>query len=285
MASQRFSALDAQMIRVEALQRQVDALTASPEESGGDVGTELRDIRTGKGMSYSTAGNAVRASVQGVDSYLDAAGWTAFGSSFNSLPNNIVIPCGIDNSSSVITNAPYAGFITGLILTFGRDVNRNNGDVQIFIPEDGGAVFYRQYNARGGSSNWKEWKTVYENVPQFRAGINDLYTQYHQHVYEYTKEGTFYATQTVTSEGAVVSRWVDLPTHDDSPYIITNSRYGNNWVLQMAVKADTMDSIYARVEPIAPSVNESITASWTRINYDLSGTFIQSNEIEEVLNG
>ena len=82
-----------------------------------------------------------------------------------------------------------------------------------------------------------------------------------------------------------MSRWVDLPTHDDSPYIITNSRYGNNWVLQMAVKADTMDSIYARVEPIAPSVNESITASWTRINYDLSGTFIQSHEIPEVLNG
>ena len=72
MASQRFSALDAEMIKVEALQRQMNALTASPAGTGGDVGTELRDIRIGyDGTEYNSAGEAVRGQIADIyDSFI-----------------------------------------------------------------------------------------------------------------------------------------------------------------------------------------------------------------------
>ena len=61
-ATGEFSALDRWATDVQIIRNQMAALAASPAGSGGDVGTELRDVRIGAdGTEYSTAGDAVRA--------------------------------------------------------------------------------------------------------------------------------------------------------------------------------------------------------------------------------
>ena len=64
MASEQFSALDRWGTDVQSLRSIVAALIASPAGTGGDVGTELRDIRTGyNGTEYESAGAAVRGQI------------------------------------------------------------------------------------------------------------------------------------------------------------------------------------------------------------------------------
>ena len=61
MASPRFSALDAAMSEIASVRSEVNELVASPGGSGGDAGTEVRNIRIGwDGYPYDTAGDAVR---------------------------------------------------------------------------------------------------------------------------------------------------------------------------------------------------------------------------------
>lgn len=60
-ATQSMSALDSIVIQFQSIKNQMAALVASPAGSGGDTGTELRDIRIGaNGTEYGTAGDAVR---------------------------------------------------------------------------------------------------------------------------------------------------------------------------------------------------------------------------------
>lgn len=66
-ATQSMSALDSIVIQFQSIKNQMAALVASPAGSGGDVGTELRDIRTGyNGTEYNSAGAAVRAQIAGI---------------------------------------------------------------------------------------------------------------------------------------------------------------------------------------------------------------------------
>lgn len=91
-------------------------------------------------------------------------------------------------------------------------------------------------------------RTQIDQASQYRAEVNAQYATYHSHVYEYTKEGTFYATQYDTSSGTIIRRWGDLPDRT-ADFIIRNTRYGNNWVLQTAIQANSPGAVYQRVVP------------------------------------
>ena len=64
MASPQYSALDAWGSEVASLKTEFAIIIASPAGTGGDVGTELRDVRVGyDGTEYETAGEAVRGQI------------------------------------------------------------------------------------------------------------------------------------------------------------------------------------------------------------------------------
>lgn len=76
--TEEYSALVEAMNTVDALQAQMNSLTASPAGTGGDVGTELRDVRIGAdGTEYASAGAAVRAQIEALKSEIDAVGKAA----------------------------------------------------------------------------------------------------------------------------------------------------------------------------------------------------------------
>lgn len=68
----KFTALDNVLSSNDLMRAQMAALVASPAGSGGDVGTELRDIRIGyDDTMYTSAGDAVRGQVNGLKSTLN----------------------------------------------------------------------------------------------------------------------------------------------------------------------------------------------------------------------
>lgn len=267
----------------EQLVNRVSALTSSPPGSGGDTGTELRDIRNGKGQTYSTAGDAVRAAVQGVSSYLSATNFAASPilADFNNLPNNIIRSCGvyvIPQSSSEaddipagkikIANAPVTGQMTGLIVTLGRRTDRIAGDTQIFIPWHGGTIKYRQYNSvsveQSQTYAWSDWVTGNEDLPQYRSNINNTAASYNNLLSNYTKEGTFFA---------LAANWNDIPARDNNTdsshfanndsYVVTNKQY-SNYILQTAVGIAS-GAIYNRV---IHKTNNTVFRDWYCVNLD-----------------
>lgn len=63
----KFTALDNVLSNNDLMRAQMAELIASPAGSGGDVGTELRDIRIGyDGTEYETAGDAVRGQIEDI---------------------------------------------------------------------------------------------------------------------------------------------------------------------------------------------------------------------------
>ena len=274
-ATPDYSALTATMTNYQALKNQIAALVASPAGSGGDVGTEVRDARVGKGATYSSLGSAVRASVQGVNTYLNATHWgdSPYNNDFDNLPNNIIVPCGIDNINEPVAHAPITtGGMTGLIITFGRDSTRKNGDTQLWIPWHGEEMKYRQYNVTEGAGStaaWSSWvtgneylstsltnllesrassiETIISELPQYRSGINSNHASYDEKLSHCKIDGTFIATHTRTENGTEVVCWTDLPNSiiEDEGFVITNSRY-SNFILQRAVGVES-GAVYNRV--------------------------------------
>lgn len=139
---------------------------------------EVADARVGKeNYLYSSLGEAIRASVQGMNIFLNATNWeNYYDNNFNNLPNNIIIPCGVDTNEHAIENAPISGNMIGTIVTFGRSSNstvlqdRKNGDTQLFIARDQNGILYRQYStpATGGNSIWSDWSVVGKNSPSIK---------------------------------------------------------------------------------------------------------------------
>ena len=282
-ATPDYSALTATMTNYQAVKNQMAVLVASPAGSGGDVGTEVRDARVGKGQTYSTAGDAVRAAVQGVSAFLGATNFAASPvlADFNNLPNNIIRGCGvyvIPQSSSEaddipagkikIANAPVTGQMTGLIVTLGRRTDRIAGDTQIFIPWHGGTIKYRQYSSvsveQSQTYAWSDWVTGSEDLPQYRPNINNTAASYNNLLSNYTKEGAFFA---------LAANWNDIPARDNNTdsshfanndsYVVTNKQY-SNYILQTAVGIAS-GAIYNRV---IHKTNNTVFRDWYCVNLD-----------------
>ena len=278
VATQSMSALDAKMVDIQAVKNQMAALAAmadAGEIPAGTVEAEVADARVGKGATYSSLGSAVRASVQGVNTYLNAMHWgdSPYNNDFDNLPNNIIVPCGINNTNEPVAHAPITtGGMTGLIITFGRDLTRKNGDTQLWIPWHGEEMKYRQYNVTEGAGStaaWSSWvtgneylstsltnllesrassiETIISELPQYRSGINSNHASYDEKLSHCKIDGTFIATHTRTENGSEVVCWTDLPNSiiEDEGFVITNSRY-SNYILQRAVGVES-GAVYNRV--------------------------------------
>lgn len=306
VATQSMSALDAKMVDIQAVKNQMAALAAmadAGEIPAGTVEAEVADARVGKGATYSSLGSAVRASVQGVNTYLNAMHWgdSPYNNDFDNLPNNIIVPCGIDNTNEPVAHAPITtGGMTGLIITFGRDSTRKNGDTQLWIPWHGGEMKYRQYNVTEGAGStaaWSSWvtgneylstsltnllesrassiETIISELPQYRSGINSNHASYDEKLSHCKIDGTFIATHTRTENGSEVVCWTDLPNSiiEDEGFVITNSRY-SNYILQRAVGVES-GAVYNRVlhkdstDDDGYGLNKAVYHNWICENPDV----------------
>ena len=175
--------------------------------------------------------------------------------SFDGLPNNIFAVCTTTETSNVIDNAPVSGLMTGRILTFGRGTktSRLNYDTQIFIPQSMDKIQIRKYYD-GSWSNWTAVGGTYIEdeiaaLPQYRPNINADFESYNFLISNVTDDGTFHVSQTYSGDGAIVQRWSDLPDLENN-FIITNTRYSANWILQTALSTTTYVDIYRRIIPV-----------------------------------
>ena len=118
MASPRFSALDAAMSEIASVRSEVNELVASPGGSGGDAGTEVRNIRIGwDGYSYDTAGEAVRKQVRELHDSLDEK-FTVGRNVFN--PDAVTEYRYINDSTGKILINTHDTFISDRIPTNGK---------------------------------------------------------------------------------------------------------------------------------------------------------------------
>ena len=267
VATQSMSALDAKMVDIQAVKNQMAALVASPAGSGGDVGTEVRDARVGfNGAEYESLGEAVRTQMEiafnGSALYIDATRFSnLFSGNFNNFPNNRMYPIYIDFGTAAAAgtaNAPDTS-IRGTLLTFGRRADRFNLDVQIFITQSREKMYVRVYDGENSNTpgTWSAWSVVGgSSLPQYRAGINDLNASYNYLLSNVKDDGTFHVSQQDTSRGTIVQRWSDLPD-SESNFIVTNSGYSTNWILQTAIATNTYTDVYRRIIP-RPGVNGAV---------------------------
>lgn len=270
-ATPDYSALTATMTNYQAVKNQMAALVASPAGSGGDVGTEVRDARIGwDGTEYDSLGDAVRGvgetGLVYLGTLLNSSTWSAYKSgdtmSFDALPNNIFAVCNVTEAVNPIDNAPVSGPMSGLILTFGRGnkMSHKNFDTQIFIPQSRERLYVRKYDG----SAWSSWGTLTDYLPQYRAGINNLYASYNYRLSNVKDDGTFHVSQQDTSGGSIVQRWSDLPD-SESNFIVTNAGYSAGWILQTATATNTYTDIYRRIIPRAGVTGTP--SNWVKLGY------------------
>ena len=276
-ATPDYSALTATMTNYQALKNQIAALVASPAGSGGDVGTEVRDARIGfNGVEYESLGDAIRTQIEnafnGSALYIDATRFSElFSGNFNNVPNNRMYPIYINFGTATAANTSNAPDteIRGTLLTFGRRADRFNLDVQIFITQSREKMYIRVYDGENSSTNtpgtWSAWSVVGgSSLPQYRAGINDLYVSYDHKISNVKDDGTFHVSQQDTSGGTIVQRWSDLPDNE-SNFIVTNSGYSTGWILQTATSTSTYTDIYRRIIPRSGATGTP--SNWVKLGY------------------
>lgn len=204
------------------------------------------DLLQNKGLTY-------------LGTFLNSVTWdtvtTDETKSFDGLPNNIFAVCNTTETSNVIDNAPVSGLMTGRILTFGRGTktSRLDYDTQIFIPQSMDKIQIRKYYD-GSWSNWTAVGGTYIEdeiaaLPQYRPNINADFESYNFLISNVTDDGAFHVSQTYSVNGAIVRRWSDLPDLENN-FIITNTRYSTNWILQTALSTTTYVDIYRRIIPV-----------------------------------
>lgn len=274
-ATSQFTALDMRLITIQSMRNEMDAVSAMANAGEIPAGTVESEVAAARG-NYGSLGAAMAAqaelSVKGAGFYLNSTRWTDFSNSFDHLPNNIVAPCGINNSSAAISGAPPLAQLTGTVMTFGRNANRTSGDTQVFIPWHGGTMFYRQYNAVSTQQNqsleWSDWvtgnealETAVAALPQHRGGVNASHASYSNLLSHYTEDGTFLADS---------GNWNDIPAKDtahsayNDSYIVTNAQYSGNYILQTAVGI-AKGAVYNR---IICKTDNTVFRDWFCVNLD-----------------
>lgn len=239
----------------DQLVSRINTLMASPAGTGGDVGTELRDIRVGwNGAQYSSAGDAVRTQVDQCSQYRTGANGESINSLYQAYHYHLFEYT--KEGTFYATQTDSVGGATvrrwdlpdlenNFIIT-----NTRYGDnwmTQTAIQENSPDVFYRRIVPRsepngGYPSGGYPWRKAGNNFVQCREGVNALNSTYSRHVYSYKKDGTFYVTP---------ANWDDLPT-SDAPYVMTNTRYGS-YIMQTAVKSSDPTKVYRRFISNNPS--------------------------------
>lgn len=237
----------------------ISGAAADAKETGDELAT-LRD----NALTY-------------IGKFLNDSEWaTYFDSSFDGLPTNIFASCNVDNTNgTVIPDAPVQGWLTGTIITLGREskTRRANYDTQIYIPQNRSKIWVRKYY----NEEWTAWSAVggtyLENsintidallatVPQYRDDVNSTYIEKQSLVSNITEDGTFFITPVFYGGGAIARYWDDMPT-DTQYFIVTNSRYSTNWILQSAIPTNSLGTLYRRLIP-RPGSGES-PREWVKV--------------------
>lgn len=267
MASAQFSALDRWASDVQNIKSRMTVIETMAESGEIPTGVEAEVVaaRTDwRGVAHTNLRESVLdTALSGLvylGTFLNSSTWSEYKTvhdgeekpSFDALPNNIFAVCNVTETTNPIQSSPVSGSMVGTILTFGRNDKdyRRDFDTQIFIPHALDKIFIRKYR----SSAWGSWNAVggtylesqMSTLPQFRAGVNDEYVSYNYLVSNVTDDGTFFVSQTATVNGETVRRWTDLPTADQN-FIIKNSRYSANSILQTAIPTDTLNPVYSRI--------------------------------------
>lgn len=236
----------------------IAALTASPAGSGGDVGTELRDIRTAwDGTTFESASDSVHYQAQsafnGGQTFINNSKFNStdyFSGDFNNVPNNKMYPIEVSFDSDESMNQAHAPVrnVRGTLLTFGRkpstqSVLHYNLDNQILIQQNGD-IYWRcvsNVDSNNSSITWAGWATP----QQYRPGVNSNHAIYDNKLSHYKCDGVFIATKVRTENNATIVCWTDLPNDTAAGFAIINLRY-SNYILQKAVDIDS-GAIFNRI--------------------------------------
>ena len=225
--------------------------------------SELIDLRTGlNNVQYLSAGEAVRTQIDQASQY--RAGVNAQYSNYDYclykyIKEGTFYATQYDNSSSATIRrwSDLPDLENDFIIT-----NSRYGDdwiLQTAVQANSPDVFYRRVVPRstpdgGYPSGGYVWRKVGDNFSQYRAGINGQSATYNRHAYAYKKDGTFYVTP---------ANWDDLPT-SDSPYVITNARYGS-WIMQTAVRTANPEDVFTRFVAGTGADDAQYTYSWYKV--------------------
>lgn len=197
-ASQSFSALDAWGVRVQSVLSRMDALEAladSGDIPAGTVEAEVIGARTGwNGTTYANLGQAIREqagnAVSGSGILINNSRFQSspFNGDFDNAPNNRIYPIHVLFESQTDANTAHSPVIEpgGILITFGRNAERNMGDMQMLVSTFGdiwsGEIWIREY-WDVSRNRWNTW-----HRPATTAETDNILSELHNSI---SGSGTF----------------------------------------------------------------------------------------------